>query len=469
MINASEAFASAVAGTSRTFKARFLDRGTEIDAVIRRLVIYKGSCGPSDFMPGSVFSPYIDAALDYSGSALEDKELELQIGVRIGGSLSAPVFDYIRIGFFTVGRPKTSTHMTTFTACGRIQAKLSGKFFFSVVTGMLSVADVAARIEELTGVYIEVDEDLDTTVHLNDTFLVKCLGTGLTCREALSAAAFAVGGYATETNDGKIRICRFRAEATAEYDAADTMIQLPEFHDYDTEITGIRVTVSEEIEYTDGDDINLELDNAYITEEAFNECALNLIGLTYRGGEVILSLGDPRLEPWDTLRIIDTEGESFLLPCMSLIFTYDGGLQTSCEAPSVENNRMISTLNKAMLEAQRAADAAADVQARADAGDFDATVLRIDSSRGVLFKNSVFDTVLTVTIYKGNKIITDKTAMQAEYGAGAYLQWKYRRFEDEDWHQMLVTDSHLSNDGFTLTVTPADVDEKIVFKCDLEI
>ena len=97
----------------------------------------------------------------------------------------------------------------------------------------------------------------------------------------------------------------------------------------------------------------------------------------------------------------------------------------------------------------------------------DATVLRIDSSRGVLFKNNYFSTTLTVTVHKGPLVITNATALHAEYGASAYLQWYWRKFEDEDWSVMLVSDSHITQDGFCLTITPDDVDEKIVFKCDL--
>ena len=97
----------------------------------------------------------------------------------------------------------------------------------------------------------------------------------------------------------------------------------------------------------------------------------------------------------------------------------------------------------------------------------DATLIRIDSSRGVIFKSNYFSTVLTVTIFKGPLTITNATAMRAEYGSGAYLQWYWRKFDDESWRTMLVSDTHIQNDGFTLTVTPDDVDEKIVFKCDL--
>lgn len=99
----------------------------------------------------------------------------------------------------------------------------------------------------------------------------------------------------------------------------------------------------------------------------------------------------------------------------------------------------------------------------------DAVTLRIDSSHGVLFKSNVFSTVLTVTIQKGTQNITDAAAMKAVFGAGAYLQWYWRKFDDDDWGVMSVADGHITDDGFTLTVTPDDVDEKIVFKCDLEV
>lgn len=99
----------------------------------------------------------------------------------------------------------------------------------------------------------------------------------------------------------------------------------------------------------------------------------------------------------------------------------------------------------------------------------DATLLKIDSSKGVLFKSNNFSTELTVTVYKGPITITNITALRSQFGSGAFLQWYWRKIDDNDWSVMSVSDSHISNDGFTLTITPADVDEKIVFKCDLEI
>lgn len=362
MIASSADFSAAVARESRTFDAKILHSGTEIDTVIRRLVIHKGSCGTSGFIPGAVFSPYIEMILDSCGTAIEGKELELMIGVKTSGTLASPVFDYIRMGFFTVGKPKTSTHQITCTAYGRIQTLLSEKFYFNAIVGMPTIADVVSRIQTLTGVTVEVESGIDTSVPLNSDFLVRSFtaGTGVNCREALSAAAFASGGFATETADGKIRICRFSVAVTEEFTADSVMTVLPEFHDYDTEITGVQVLVSDDLTYTSGTPVNLKVNNAYISEEAFlANIVPNLIGLTYRGGEVSLALGDPRLEPWDAIRITDIEENSYILPCMALTFVYDGGMQTVCTAPSIEaGESTLDTLERELADARKAAAAA---------------------------------------------------------------------------------------------------------------
>ena len=357
MITASAAFDAAIKQSSRTFRAQFFDNGTLIDADIRRLVIYKGSCGNSDLRPGAVYSSYIEAVIDHCSTALEGKELELRIGVMTGGTLVSPVFEYIRIGFYTAGKPATSTRSTTFTAYGAIQAKLGEKLTFTSAEGLLTVAQVIGKIQEITSVNVVADTGIDTSVHLNATFLAKCLLTssGLTCREALEAAAFAAGGFATETSDGGIRISKYGTGNTVAFSASDSCAEAPEFHDIDTCVTGILVNVSEDVVYSSGTLVNLETDNLYMTEESFDNCADNLIGLEYRGGRVALALGDPRLEPWDTLEITDTDSNQFLIPCMDLVFIYDGGLQTTCEAPSIETS---GTLEKTLAETRRTAGAA---------------------------------------------------------------------------------------------------------------
>lgn len=97
----------------------------------------------------------------------------------------------------------------------------------------------------------------------------------------------------------------------------------------------------------------------------------------------------------------------------------------------------------------------------------DATLLRIDSSKGTVFKNSNVSTVLSVTIYKGKERITDIDKLHEVFGQNAYLEWSYQRLDEDRYGVMLATDSRLSKDGFELTITPDDVDVKVNFVCEL--
>lgn len=131
-----------------------------------------------------------------------------------------------------------------------------------------------------------------------------------------------------------------------------------------------------------------------------------------------------------------------------------------------------TTANVAKIVARQAQSTVIDMQARLDSGEFDgedATILRIDSSRGIVFKNDRFDTVLSVVIITGSLTITDFAALRTHFGSGAYLQWMCRGPDDEDFKIMSASDSRISDNGFKMTITPSDVDRQIVFYCDLII
>ena len=121
-------------------------------------------------------------------------------------------------------------------------------------------------------------------------------------------------------------------------------------------------------------------------------------------------------------------------------------------------------------DAAEAQEAVTDIQDQIDAGEFDgedATVLRIDSSRGTVFKNNQVSTVLTVTIYTGEHRITGIRELREVYGSGARLQWYWQRLDDPDYGIIVDSDHKLSNDGFSLTLTPEEVDIKVTFRCEL--
>ena len=99
----------------------------------------------------------------------------------------------------------------------------------------------------------------------------------------------------------------------------------------------------------------------------------------------------------------------------------------------------------------------------------DAILLRIDSSRGTVFKNNAVSTVLSVRIFYGEQIIENKSQLTAAFGAGAYLEWSWLRIDDEAFGVILSTDSRISQDGFCLTISSNDVDVKTTFTCELKM
>lgn len=97
----------------------------------------------------------------------------------------------------------------------------------------------------------------------------------------------------------------------------------------------------------------------------------------------------------------------------------------------------------------------------------DAVTLRIESSRGTVFKNDQVSTVLSAVIYQGSKRITDSVTMKSTFGNSAYLQWKWMRLDDETFGIISSGDPRFSDNGFRFTLSPDDVDTKVTFMCEL--
>lgn len=92
-------------------------------------------------------------------------------------------------------------------------------------------------------------------------------------------------------------------------------------------------------------------------------------------------------------------------------------------------------------------------------------LVRIDSSRGVMFRSNRVETVLSVTVFRGDMVIDNIVDLWAVYGPTAYLEWQWMRLDDEDFGTISASDPRIGQGGFTLTLTPDDVDTKTVFRC----
>lgn len=97
----------------------------------------------------------------------------------------------------------------------------------------------------------------------------------------------------------------------------------------------------------------------------------------------------------------------------------------------------------------------------------DATVLRIDSSRGTVFKNNAVSTVLSAVIYRGGNRITDIDTLHNIFGSGASIRWSWQRMDENRFGVISSSDSRIGDGGFTFTLSPDDVDTKVTFMCEL--
>lgn len=95
------------------------------------------------------------------------------------------------------------------------------------------------------------------------------------------------------------------------------------------------------------------------------------------------------------------------------------------------------------------------------------TLLRIESSRGTVFKNDSVSTVLSAVIYHGSHRITDIDTLKSIMGESAYLQWSWLRLNEDSYGTISADDHRIGDGGFTFTLSPEDVDTKITFMCEL--
>ena len=186
--------------------------------------------------------------------------------------------------------------------------------------------------------------------------------------------------------------------------------------------------------------------------------------------------------------ILDGNGTDILLPTtvdakvgdsVIITSTVNNGLDTLTvtgvigggDRTRIDVDNAVSDASQAVDTAGKAADTANTAKQSADkaiAETKDLVTLRIDSSRGTVFKNSEVSTVLTVRCYKRGQELTTLTALrQAMLDATARIRWYVLREGDTDWVSLADSDPMLSNDGFTLTVAPDDVTVKCTFKAEI--
>lgn len=452
MIESSTLFDEKLKEDARSFLARFCVNGTEVSGDVVTITVNKGSCGSSDFALGTIYCPYIEAMLDGCNEELEGKELLLQFGILSNGDFFNPEYEFIDIGFFTVGDPEVGRYRYSFTAYGRLATRFNGTYT-SGDAFPRTIGDVISDLQAQTGMSITV-ADIDT-----NGLITKDL-VGIRHIEVLSSICEVLGAYATEDSRGGVVIARYSNIGEYPIDGS-RHVEEPTFADNPYVLNGITCRGDTDFVYGTG---KYEYSSKYMTQELFDAMTAVIGGYSYNPGTIHISMGDPRLEPWDTILYTDSTGRQLYVPCMSITHSFDGGLATDVSAPTGSNEDAGGKFFRGMITRE----IIEQMQARMDSGEFkgeDATVLRIDSSRGTVFKNNAVSTVLSVTIFHGSYQIKDKDMLAEVFGPGAYLEWSWQRLDDDRFGIISSDDSRLSDGGFKLTLSPSDVDVKVTFQC----
>ena len=96
-----------------------------------------------------------------------------------------------------------------------------------------------------------------------------------------------------------------------------------------------------------------------------------------------------------------------------------------------------------------------------------AAIVNLESSNGLQFKNTTLSTAINAVVYYGGTRITTIQGLRSVLGVTAYLQWKWKHMNDANYSVISSDDPRLSNDGFTFTLSPDDVNEQVTFICEV--
>jgi hypothetical protein len=324
MIEVSQDIRDYIQKDSRSFFSRLICEGEEVEGTIKSMAIQKGSCGGSSLQPQSLFSSYVNVSVDNCPIDLTGRKVEVQIGVKLDGEDDV---QWSTIATVYVSKPSKKGKKITFQGLGTISAKLGKKCLGE--HSYTSVSSLLARLEEVAGCKIILDEGFDDEVipevDLSDYYY----------REVLGMIAGLYFGYATETASGDIVIKSFKSGESAITAYPDRMKSDPDFYDVAT-VEGIQVIAASDTELITGELQNCSLTSPFMTKEIFDKYNSNFTSFEYQPYEMELTLGDFTIEPWDLIHIEDREGVSHTLRCMSIKHVYDGGLKTTVSAPTLD-------------------------------------------------------------------------------------------------------------------------------------
>lgn len=402
MITAPADYITALGQSGRHFDAKIIHAGSEVSCDIQNIKTSKGAQDGQVLSIGSVFS----SSAEITCSGLSESLINEDITLKIGILLSDGTYSYITYGQFTVIKAPKTQFQTILSCVGFISSK-----FNAVLPDMNNptLSAVASAIQTATGVTVTIP----TTGAANT---LRQPLTGVTCRTALAIIAFMFGGYATENASGGVEIHQYSLPQDRLSVLAENCLHAPVVSEETFTMTGIKVIVEQniyqlttdttavtgktyytrsgagttedpyvytevetpsgnpasqgwyemgEVAYTSGSPIRQTYISPYMTQAIFNVFAGAVVGLSFMPAEIDMSLGDPRLEPWDCLTVTDVDGTTiYTVPCHNLQNSFDGGFASVIQSIG-EGESDPAVTGSISKEINSAVEQAADAQTAA--------------------------------------------------------------------------------------------------------
>ncbi|MDO5549478.1 MAG: hypothetical protein Q4F79_13465 [Eubacteriales bacterium] len=416
MLKTSSQFEAAITADVREIQARFLLAGEPIEGNIKQVVVNQGTGCDSKFTIGTLYSSYMTARIEDCPTRLENQTITLQIGAVLPDKTT----EWVTVGVYTVGAPDTDVYGTEFTAYGSLSIKFGGAYYADVAE---TIATTVAKLEQQTGCTIDTSAFSATTLDLTPAQPFQ----GLQQREVLMYIASLLGGFVTEKADGNVAIRKYTVQPSASINA-DRTTELFTCNDLDYLVTGVSVIVSEDTQDDDGNTVtgvsysyetpNLVVTNPYMTKSLFDYMAPVVTGLRFRPATLPVTMGDIRWEAGDVLSVTDVSGTVYTVPCLGIVHTYEGGLDTKVTAAgssTTEQDANFSGSLSARVERSEVAllMAQSAILQKASIQDLAAVRAQIES----LDVEQLSAASATIQLFQGD-IANIKTILSGQIGAG---------------------------------------------------
>lgn len=307
----SAAFLEAVAQPMVRYDLKLAAGGAEVACVVKaaQLSLGAGTVGDlavADFECGQVLSTQLDAEL-YDAPSLMGQVLDVLVGVDVGGS-----FERVRVARVQVATERIWKGISSIRATGSAGVALSAPAGLS--DGRMAPAALAAAIASAAGIAVELGAFADTSQDV-------AVSASMTCREALSALALNLGGFAAETPDGGMLVSPFSGTATYTM-PSDFAVRAPDVQPEDYEVDGIEVTDGLDAWTRGTGRVHMLVPGA--TEGTADMVWANLGGYGYRPGRLHTALLDPRVTCFDVVSAT-VDGSTYTVPSLGIEAKFDGG------------------------------------------------------------------------------------------------------------------------------------------------